>query len=198
MSRSAAAGSLPLPRTITDAYNLMCTELQQQRKNRDQAGLAYVHTTATHAAQMSSGGSDNSEDSNKVGSNNGGRSGRGALLCYICDSSDHGYRQYPLFWRSISGHNGKTGGNQASYECIDATNLAQQTTSQISRNLIVIDYASACHLFFMAILLITSHPTATDALIFLLWSDQMEETCNAIGCALMTIWRKLCGLIAFQ
>ena len=34
-----------------------------------------------------------------------------------------------------------------SNECIDATNLAQQTTSESSRYLIVVDSASACHIF---------------------------------------------------
>ena len=68
LSQSAAAGTLQLPCTITEAYNLMCTELLQQGKNVNQARLALVHTAVTQLAQMSSGGSGNSGGSNNGGS----------------------------------------------------------------------------------------------------------------------------------
>lgn len=101
MNLAAVACGIDPPRTITDTYNLMCNEVHLQGNNVDQAGPACVHTSATQPVQMIGGGSGNSG-----GSNSGGGNGGGTLLCYICDTPDHGFHQCPLFGRNTLGHNG--------------------------------------------------------------------------------------------
>ena len=152
--RLASSGnSYSIAKTINSAYQQMVEVLQESKKNADSHGSPRAPRATAQFAQVSNGGSGGSSRNGARGPN--GRENYGTRRCYHCGSTEHLLADCPIPASAIGGGNGgntNSGGggttdDPVSTRVFDMYNLAQRTSIEISRDLIVIDSASAIHIF---------------------------------------------------